>query len=389
MRRNLIVLLFFCIAVSAVSADAKIIPEPPFFPQSAEVMAQGGSFNANGSGFYSFFSNPASYAGEKSSLTIVSLMPWIYAYPDPDVIAALAAMAEDPASGIAGLNDLLTGPGFGAGGSTGAGYVGNGLGLGLVGMADLYGWGPKTLGINVDGNITVGFVGGFALPIRIGGLTLKIGGDFRPMYRIRVPELGISTFASMLSGGSEDMEIDVPVYHGVGLAIDAGTIVEFGPFAAGIALRDLFGTTFQYSTSTLTELVDALEAGSLPEGGELVGEDVRYMIPMSAQVGLAFHPRLGALSKIVDPIVHANFERSFMPGAEDESFWASLHAGAEVSFLSMLKLRAGINQGYITAGVGLHLLFLDLNVAYFGRELGSFAGSRQNQGITMELALRF
>ena len=42
---------------------------------------------------------------------------------------------------------------------------------------------------------------------------------------------------------------------------------------------------------------------------EPVSDDVRYMIPMSAQFGFAYHPRLGALSKIVDPIVHVNLER--------------------------------------------------------------------------------
>ena len=389
MRRGVVILLFFCITATKLLAEIKVVREPQFAPPSAQVMAQGGSFNANGRGFYSLFSNPAAFAGEKPSLTIASVMPWIYAFPSPDLIGALVAIADDPVSGILGFNNLLTGPGFGAGVSTGVGYVGNGLGLGLVGMTDIYGWGPNTLGINVDSNITVGFVGGFALPVPIGGMTLKIGGAFRPMYRIRVPKLGINAFAALLAGDSVETEIDAPVHQGVGLAIDAGTIFEFGPFAAGIALRDLFGTTFQYSMSTLAELMDALAVGSLPAGGELVSDDVRYTIPMSAHFGAAFHPRLGAISKIVDPIVHVNIERTLMPGETGGSFWTSFHAGAEVAFFSILSLRAGLNQGYLTAGLGLHLLFLDLNVAYFGRELGSFAGSRQSQGVTLELAVRF
>ena len=78
-----------------------------------------------------------------------------------------------------------------------------------------------------------------------------------------------------------------------------------------------------------------------------------------------------------------------MPAEDNGSFWTSLHVGAEVSFFSIFMLRAGLNQGYLTAGFGLHLVFFDLNVAYFGRELGSFAGAKQNPGLTAEVAFRF
>jgi hypothetical protein len=389
MKRAFFAVLLLLIIVFAPFADEQIVYEPPFSPQSAEIMAQGGSFNANARGFYSLFSNPAAYAGEETSFTITSVMPWLYAYPNAAVFDALVAIGSDPFGAITGLNDLLTGPGFGAGVSTGFGYVGHGMGLGLIGMMDLFALGPNTLGINVDSNITVGFVGGFALPIKIGGLTLKIGGALRPMYRVRVPKLGINTFASLLSDDGGSGELTVPVYHGVGLGIDGGAIVEFGPLVAGLALRDLFGTSFQYTKSTLTELIDALAVGSLPQGGDLVSGEVRYVIPMTVHMSAAFHPKLGAISKIIDPIVHLNYEVPVVPAEEGHSFWTSFHVGAEIAFFSIVKLRAGLNQGYITAGVGLHLLFVDLNVAYFGRELGSFAGAKQNQGLTAELAFRF
>jgi len=389
MIRALSVVLLMLLVVSTPFADGKTVYEPPFMPQSAEVMAQGGSFNANAKEFYSLFSNPAAYAGETSSFTLQSSMPWLYAFPEPAVFEALSAIGADPFGAIANMNDLLTGPGFGAGASVGMGYVGNGLGLGLVGMTDVFALGPNTLGINVDSHITVGFVGGFALPIQIGPLTLRIGGAFRPMYRVRVPKLGISAFASMLSDDSDTAELTAPVYHGVGMALDGGVIAEVGPVVAGIAVRDLFDTSFQYSKSTLTELIDALSIGSLPQGGEPVSDSVRYVIPMTVHFSAAFHPKLGGISKIIDPIIHANYELPIVPEEEASSFWSSFHAGAEVAFFSLFKLRAGLNQGYLTAGIGLHLLFVDLNVAYFGRELGSFAGSKQNQGISAELAFRF
>jgi hypothetical protein len=110
---------------------------------------------------------------------------------------------------------------------------------------------------------------------------------------------------------------------------------------------------------------------------------------MSAHLGVSFHPTLGGLSRIIDPVVHAEYALPFVPAEVAPSFWSSIHAGAEVTLFSLLKLRAGLNQGYMTAGAGLHLLFLDANVAYFGRELGAFAGAKQSQGITAEVAIRF
>jgi hypothetical protein len=107
---------------------------------------------------------------------------------------------------------------------------------------------------------------------------------------------------------------------------------------------------------------------------------------MSVHAGAEFHPDLGGLSFLIDPSVHAEY---VMTSGVDSSFWTNLHLGAEVRVLRMLRLRAGLNQGYTTLGVGLKLLFLEAHVAYFGREMGSYAGARQNQGVTAEVALRF
>jgi hypothetical protein len=66
-----------------------------------------------------------------------------------------------------------------------------------------------------------------------------------------------------------------------------------------------------------------------------------------------------------------------------------VHIGTQVTVVRFLKLRAGINQGYFTFGAGMRLLFLDLNVAAFSRELGIHPGDRPNSGLTAEVAFRF
>jgi hypothetical protein len=40
-------------------------------------------------------------------------------------------------------------------------------------------------------------------------------------------------------------------------------------------------------------------------------------------------------------------------------------------------------------GAGMKLLFLDLNVSYFGREMSEWPGIDPSQGVAVEAAIRF
>ncbi|MCC2678705.1 MAG: hypothetical protein K0R29_1281 [Pseudobdellovibrio sp.] len=65
-----------------------------------------------------------------------------------------------------------------------------------------------------------------------------------------------------------------------------------------------------------------------------------------------------------------------------------IHLGTELSF-GPIDLRAGINQGYVTYGVGLDLWFFEIEAASYATELGTYAGQersdRYNVSITLEL----
>ncbi len=120
------------------------------------------------------------------------------------------------------------------------------------------------------------------------------------------------------------------------------------------------------------------------------GDITKYKIPMQGTLGISFHPDLGGLSFLFDPTVSLDYQHVFYSQPENQtSFLSGIHAGTEIKVLKFLKVRAGINQGYVTAGVGAKLLFLDVNASYFTREMGRFAGQQPNQGFTMEAAIRF
>lgn len=73
---------------------------------------------------------------------------------------------------------------------------------------------------------------------------------------------------------------------------------------------------------------------------------------------------------------------------QNEDIGKKIHLGTEAS-VGPIDLRAGINQGYITYGLGLDLWFLNIEAAAFATELGTYAGQaksdRYNVSVTLEL----
>ena len=119
-----------------------------------------------------------------------------------------------------------------------------------------------------------------------------------------------------------------------------------------------------------------------------------YYIPMNVSAGASIDIPLGPLENLIKPSIHADLRDVVGVFMEERSPWALLHVGAEAELFKFLNplfgatLRAGFNQGYITFGLGAKLLFLDLNMAIFARELGKYIGDRPNSGATLELSIR-
>jgi len=392
MKRISFVLFIFALMIGSAWADK--IAEPAFLPVSPEVMAQGGSFTAVANGYNSLFYNPAGFADEDGDLTLLSTSLWAYMNP-----AAVKDIVNNIDSGdmgsIAGaVGNQITGGGLGVGTSVGLGLVTGGLGIGSALVIDsaLYS-GSNILDLSADFHATLGLVAGYALKLNLLGLDWKIGADLRPMYRVHAPiknEQAIGILNQLLTGDVESaftsILSDQNAYAGLGVGIDLGTMVELGPLVASLSVRDLFGTSFAYESVPFDSIMESLAAGS-----EISGEPVddEFVIPMNVSAGVAFHPDLGSLSWLIDPTVHADIQDIVGVISNGRSPWTLIHIGAEAKILKLFSARAGFNQGYITAGAGAHLLFLDINAAVFTRELGKRIGDQPNSGLTVEVALRF
>jgi hypothetical protein len=63
-----------------------------------------------------------------------------------------------------------------------------------------------------------------------------------------------------------------------------------------------------------------------------------------------------------------------------------LHLGTEIS-LPLIDLRAGLNQGYSSYGLGINFLFLSLDLASYTEERGAYAGQTPENRIQIGLSL--
>ncbi len=72
-----------------------------------------------------------------------------------------------------------------------------------------------------------------------------------------------------------------------------------------------------------------------------------------------------------------------------DNFFLKLHFGAEVKIFQFLWIRAGLNQGYPTVGVGIDLDYLRIDAAIFTEELGARPGQIPHTDISLGVRMRF
>jgi len=371
MRKIFLILLIVIVAAGTSFA----LDDPLFAPVLPEVIGQGGAFTANAHGYGALVTNPAGFSMKGGSFTLLSANAGPYFLPTNDAINGVKALMDgDTPTGVSLLADIITTNGIGANVNAGLGIVGKGLGLGIIIDADTFGSGKTALGTSFDGAVTATGIAGYSLKLGTDKFGLNIGGDVRLMHRIKMDNIAITDLLAT--------DPSFKAAAGNAIALDLGAIMQLGSLSFGLSIRDLGGTQFMYSDPV------SIDSDSFDPMGS--GDIKLYKIPMQGTVGISFHPDLGGLSFLFDPTVSFDYQHVFYKDPENTpSFWTKLHAGTEIKVLKFIKVRAGINQGYVTAGVGAKLLFLDVNASYYTREMGRFAGQQPNSGFTVETAIRF
>lgn len=360
--------------------------------RDARSMGIGGCFTALSLGYDSLYGNPAGFAAKTMQLTLPDVSVWAYVKPSEENIAAaqgFIASAPDTDTIKNFANKLITENGLGAGASVGFGLAGRGLGIGVYSIADLVATGDSLMGASLSSSVSVNFVLGLGFPIELGPLTLNLGADFRPFLRADSADGGwlFSSFVSALQGGGDaamnlkNALMSETVDAGFGLAVDMGAQLVLGSLSLGLTARDLT-PTYITKNETVSALISDLAAGQLPQVGDTATDQTLYP---ALYLGLAWRPVL--IAHVFEPGIYVEVQDPIAIIRDKASVWNLIHAGADLKLLSFATIRAGLNKGWLSAGLGLNLYLVEINAAVFTEELGALPGDNPRSGFSIQASI--
>lgn len=264
------------------------------------------------------------------------------------------------------------------------GYVGGGFGLVLFNTlrakitsnpdVPLPTW-------NIEANHDMVLMAGYAMPLLdfkfasiYAGINLKL---------IQRLQLNKSRMDILYMASIADADLsDFAMKRGLAIGSDIGFVAEFGrALKASLTITDFFGTKFNWVTiENMDNLASEITSLSFNEDTG----DHDYIEP-SVNLGASLTIRsLPFIPKIlVKNIVLALDIRDFFDN--DVNMFLKLYVGAEFTLLGFLKPRIGLYQGWITAGLGIDIpiLPMEINFAYWGEELGDYPGQERLDNIAL------
>lgn len=371
------------LAVSGLALPALGAQEvslPALFP-SARAAAMGGDHAALPGGFNSLFTNPSSFALEKGEFSAAELT----AVVSGPVFAMVNAMSSaDP---MAALSGLLSDPFHTAldlGGPLALGYVGKGLGLGLLNRSYVSVDAPNLASVRAYVSEDIVLAAGYGFKIPLGGdVSVEIGilakGFVRGSYTLDDSLMGLFTLLSSpdptASLMAEPFDLTVGVGADLGLGLSLGR-----QFRVAVTYLDAFTPTY---ISKYAHLSDFIAGGAATAASGAVAPRLN--------AGILWAPDLGELDTYVSSFkLMADYSDILSLFALLPRNWIlNLSAGAELRLLDILSLRAGLREGYLSAGVGVDLSVFKIDLAMFGRELGREPGQIPLFNMAIGLEFRY
>jgi hypothetical protein len=179
----------------------------------------------------------------------------------------------------------------------------------------------------------------------------------------------LSRKTKTLSGFSSNE--DLHFYRASNLGIDAGAFYVLDRrWQFGAAIYDALSTKFSWGATGAT--VD----NPVPPD----------KIDPSMRLGAAFRPRV-RLGKWIYNIVFAlDIDQPF---DQNLTFFKKIHFGSAASITPTLSVRGGFSQGYPTFGLGLWFYLVRMDYAFYGEEMGKYAGETVNWNHALRFQLGF
>ncbi len=185
----------------------------------------------------------------------------------------------------------------------------------------------------------------------------------------------------------------------VGLASGWAPIMDFGvtaQYKAGLSTLSV-GAVYsdlnllggykmdvtKFSVSTVSD--DVKECATLDRNGDIV---IKGEGNLSAGLGYVLDLKFLKLKAAADvnDILGLISSNSTLSG---RILLKHVNAGLELSLADTIVVRGGLNSGYYTLGASLDIFAIRVDAAYFWKEMGSYAGERGLDGLTIRFNLGY
>lgn len=244
---------------------------------------------------------------------------------------------------------------------------------------------------------TVGL--GFKIPL--GFMSIDLGANVGLAYKLYTQKISADELSSMLTSEADIMAAlmtNYPVMAGYSIPITAGINVNLPlGFAASAVARNINGNyTMQHYAGIDAWSVDVLGQSIAQASEDENANPADPTDPVTSVLGSPFTVDVGASWKwkngifspeiAVDMIDILSFD---FENTNKDEFLKHLNIGANIRLLSILDVSAGLNQGYLSAGVGLDLFLVHVEAAYAFREFGSIIGEKGVDSLTIRAVIGY
>ncbi len=175
-----------------------------------------------------------------------------------------------------------------------------------------------------------------------------------------------------------------PAMIGVAIPVDVGANINlpFGLTVSGV-IRNLNGERKWYYAESSKDISFS---------DHTTGTSTKVSSDPTYNVGLGWKPRMGSFGRIVKPAVTFDYvditSVSSNQDYEVESWLTHTRIGAELELLRFMKLRAGLNQGYLTVGAGFDIMnCIVVDAAYYWQEMGTSLGTKPVDALTIRFSI--
>jgi hypothetical protein len=373
-KKIVILMVFICLVPIGLVSTQQYVDRIDI--ASARSTALGGLHAALTDDLYSLFNNPAGFQSLERELRVAEMTLGLSG-PIFDIAgliiegiggADIAALLLDPE-----VQDLLNGlyAGMNLVGPISFGYVGGGLGVGIVSWVDMS---FKSVGsLTLETRMRESFVinGGYSFRIPFpeeSKCTLDFGLLLKALLMTEVQTTRSVVDLVTLMGNPAALIFGEPFKMTIGVGADVGMKFAYSNwFALGIVVRDLYSPM---SINEYASLNDFLSSGTAVRSNGT--------IPLDLSAGVLFTPRFGRVERYISNfklVLDYNDILEFVFRSATAKNWVlHLGIGAEAELLNILSIRMGFNEGLFAAGLGLDLGFMHFDASMYGSELSSEPG---------------